>query len=101
MARTELQRYSRTARPTLTLRGKEPEKPKERQPKDGEPFAYPDFWTKGQLLNVVNTGSHYNLTVLGEDFDPRYPERSLRFPNSWECQAFVSWWYQPAPQRFG
>ena len=40
-----------------------------------------------------NAGSEYRVTLLGEEFDPRYPERCLRFPTSWECQTFVSHWY--------
>lgn len=103
MRRPELQRQARTARPILKLADgtKAAPTPPKPEPKDGEPFVYPDFWTRGQLLNVRNAGSHYNVTVLGEDFDTRYPERCLQFPNSWECQAFVSWWYAPQPQRFG
>lgn len=97
LRRPELQRHARTARPVLKL----PEKPSAPTPKEGEPFVYPDFWVKGQLLNVVNAGQQYNVTVLGEDYDPRYPERALQFPNSWDCQSFVSWWYMPAPPRFG
>ncbi len=50
-------------------------------------------WIKGQLLNVRNVGSHYNVTLLGEEYDPRYPERCLQFANSGECQNFVSTWY--------
>lgn len=60
------------------------------QPKEPE---YPASWSKGQLLNVRNVGSHYNVTLLGEEFDPRHPERCKQFPSSWECQDFVSWWY--------
>lgn len=50
-------------------------------------------WSKGQLLNVRNAGSHYNVTLLGEEYDPRHPERCLQFSNSAECQNFVSQWY--------
>lgn len=50
-------------------------------------------WIKGQLLNVRNVGSHYNVTLLGEEYDPRHPERCLQFTNSGECQNFVSEWY--------
>ena len=101
---------ARLIRPTLKLPEKKapeqpqsPQEPKAQEPKakDGEPFVYPDFWARGQLLNVRNAGSHYNVTVLGEEFDTRYPERCLQFPNSWECQAFISFWYSPQPQRFG
>jgi len=56
-------------------------------------------WIKGQLLNVRNMGSHYNVTRLEEDFDARHPERSLQFTNLGECQNFVSKWYQPEPGR--
>ena len=103
MAREPLR--ARLIRPTLKLPEKkapeEPQSPQEPKPKEGEPFIYPDFWTRGQLLNVRNAGSHYNVTVLGEEFDTRYPERTLQFPNSWECQAFISWWYASQGQRFG
>ena len=53
----------------------------------------PAFWVKGQLLNVRNNGAEYVVTLLGEEFDPRHPERALRFPNSARCQDFVSHWY--------
>lgn len=52
-------------------------------------------WSKGQLLNVRNAGEHYNVTLLGEEYDPRAPERCLQFTNSAECQNFVSCWYAP------
>lgn len=58
-----------------------------------EPFTYPQDWRRGQLLNVRNAGSHYNVTLLGEEFDTRYPDRCVQFPSGWECQDFVSWWY--------
>jgi hypothetical protein len=50
-------------------------------------------WMKGQLLNVRNAGSHYNVTLLGEEFDPRSPERCLQFTNINDAQNFVSTWY--------
>ena len=50
-------------------------------------------WIKGQLLNVRNAGTHYNVTLEGEEYDSRYPERCLQFQNSAECQNFVSEWY--------
>lgn len=55
---------------------------------------YPSFWIKGQLLNVRNAGADYVITILGEEFDPRYPERALRFSNPAQCQDFISHWYQ-------
>jgi hypothetical protein len=33
------------------------------------------------------------VTLLGEEFDPEHPERCLQFSDSFETQAFVSWWY--------
>lgn len=53
----------------------------------------PNGWIKGQLLNVRNNGSEYVVTILGEEFDPRYPERALKFDSSFSCQAFISKWY--------
>lgn len=53
----------------------------------------PAAWTLGQLLNVRNTGPDYCVTLYPEEFDPRHPERALRFTNSAECQSFVSRWY--------
>jgi hypothetical protein len=53
----------------------------------------PDFWHKGQLLNVRNFGDAYIITLLGEEYDPEHPERSIRFTNPGECQNFVSDWY--------
>lgn len=52
-------------------------------------------WHKGQLLNVRNAGSHYNVTLLGEEYDPMYPKRCLQFTNPNDCQDFVSRWYAP------
>lgn len=53
----------------------------------------PPHWKRGQLLNVRNAGSHYNVTLLGEEYDQRYSERCLQFMNPAETQNFVSWWY--------
>lgn len=60
-------------------------------------------WVKGQLLNVRNAGTHYNVTLLGEEYDPRQPERCLQFNQPNECQDFVSRWYarEPGPTPFG
>lgn len=54
---------------------------------------WPSDWVKGQLLNVRNTGGKYCVTLLGEELDPRHPERALHFENSYEAQHFISWWY--------
>jgi len=48
---------------------------------------------------VRNAGTHYNVTLLGEEYDPRSPERSLQFTNPAECQTFVSMWYQQEGAR--
>ncbi len=56
-------------------------------------FDYPEFWTKGQLLNNRKNGDAYIVTALGEEFDPQHPERSMHFSSSFDCQAFISWWY--------
>jgi hypothetical protein len=53
----------------------------------------PDFWSKGALLNVRNAGTHYNVTLYPEEYDPRHPERALQFTNTALCQDFVSHWY--------
>ena len=80
------------SRRTLTLK-----KPVEAPPEPAitleEGHSYPSDWRKGQLLNVRNAGSHYNVTLLGEEYDPRYPERCLQFPHPAACQNFISWWY--------
>jgi hypothetical protein len=54
----------------------------------------PSDWVKGQLLNVRHGGPGYRVTILGEEYDPRSPERCLEFSNGFECQQFVSDWYQ-------
>ena len=64
-------------------------------------YPHPEFWIKGQLLNVRRSGDNFMLTVLGEEFDPRHLERALVFDNAYDCQQFVSWWYQREPGRMG
>jgi hypothetical protein len=54
-------------------------------------------WMKGQLLNVRNAGGHYNVTLLGEEYDPSQPERCLQFTQPNDCQNFVSAWYSRGP----
>jgi hypothetical protein len=54
----------------------------------------PADWVKGQLLNVRHGGPGYRVTILGEEFDSRSPERCLEFSNGFDCQQFVSDWYQ-------
>lgn len=53
----------------------------------------PADWQKGEFLNVRNAGDFYNVTKLGEEYDPRQPERGLQFTNVGDCQNFVSRWY--------
>jgi hypothetical protein len=53
----------------------------------------PTDWVKGQLLNVRHGGPGYRITILGEEWDFRHPERCLEFSNTFECQQFISTWY--------
>jgi hypothetical protein len=53
----------------------------------------PEDWNLGALLNVRNNGAEYLVSLFPEEYDPRQPERTLRFANSAECQNFVSAWY--------
>lgn len=53
----------------------------------------PEFWHKGQLLNVRNSGEHYIVTLHPEEYDRLHPERALKFTNPALCQDFVSRWY--------
>ncbi len=59
-----------------------------------EEHRYPSEWIKGQLLNNRKNGDGYIVTLLGEEFDRDHPERALIFGNSYDCQEFISWWYQ-------
>lgn len=70
------------------------ELPPELEPGD-QPI--PADWVKGQLLNVRCYGGDYRVTLLGEEYDDRHPERCLLFTNSFECQQFVSRWYAREP----
>jgi hypothetical protein len=58
-----------------------------------EQLPIPPDWHKGQLLNVRHAGPGYRITILGEEYDPRYPERCLEFTSGFDCQQFVSDWY--------
>lgn len=90
--RLSRKRYNRVATPAPTLRAddSEPLSPES----SGAPAAVaPEGWVKGQLLNVRHAGPGYRVTLLGEEFDPRYPDRCLEFSNGFECQQFVSNWY--------
>lgn len=60
---------------------------------EAEPAQYPTDWHPGMLLNVRNTGADYTITLFPEEYDPRHPERALRFTNPGEAQDFVSRWY--------
>lgn len=67
--------------------------PEDDEPDNGDEDILPQGWSKGALLNVRNRGDHYCVTLYPEEYDPRHPERALTFPNTWECQDFVSKWY--------
>lgn len=71
--------------------------PPESPPQDQTPEekAKAAGWVKGQLLNVRNAGAHYNVTLLGEEYDTRHLERCIQFTNLNDCQTFVSRWYAP------
>lgn len=84
---------TRGARRVLDVRGDVAPSPKELSEQTPEERAKAAGWVKGQLLNVRNAGSHYNVTLLGEEYDPRQPERCLQFTNPNDCQNFVSQWY--------
>jgi len=56
-------------------------------------LAIPEDWNLGALLNVRNNGAEYLVSLYPEEYDPRRPERTLRFSNSADCQNFVSAWY--------
>ena len=53
----------------------------------------PAHWPLGAVLNVRNTGADYTVTLFPEEYDPRHPERAIKFPNPARCQDFVSRWY--------
>lgn len=53
----------------------------------------PAHWGRGALLNVRNTGADYVVTLHPEEYDPRSPEKAMRFLNPAELQNFVSNWY--------
>jgi hypothetical protein len=53
----------------------------------------PTGWVKGQLLNVRTAGPGYRVTILGEEWDFRHPERCLEFSSTFDCQQFISNWY--------
>jgi hypothetical protein len=53
----------------------------------------PSYWGRGALLNVRNTGTDYTITLHPEEYDPKHPERAMRFPHSGAAQDFVSKWY--------
>lgn len=55
--------------------------------------SVPDSWTLGALLNVRNAGSQYIITLFPEEYDPRTPDRAMRFDSYADCQDFVSQWY--------
>jgi hypothetical protein len=71
--------------------------PVEAPPQDQTPEekAQAAGWHKGMLLNVRNAGGHYNVTLLGEEYDPQRPERCLQFTNPNDVQDFTSKWYSP------
>ena len=65
------------------------------EPESTEPEGpqLPDDWHPGMLLSVRNFGDAYTITLWPEEFDPRKPERALRFANPAAAQNFISKWY--------
>ena len=53
----------------------------------------PENWQVGQLLNVRPANDRYVITLAGEEFDYRHPERAMKFESYVQCQNFVSKWY--------
>lgn len=55
-------------------------------------YAIPMSWIKGQLLDVKRySDGTYDIYELGADIRDA---QNMHFNSSWECQDFVSWWYQ-------
>lgn len=63
------------------------------EPAEDNAPVIPADWHPGMLLNVRNNGDALTITLFPEEFDPRKPERALRFTNFSEGQNFVSAWY--------
>lgn len=84
---------SRGATRVLEVRGDSAPNGLPAQDQTPEQRAQAAGWLKGQLLNIRNAGSHYNVTLLGEEYDPQNPERCLQFTNPNDAQDFVSRWY--------
>lgn len=62
---------------------------------------YPSHWQRGALLDLKRfSDGTCRATLLGETADPKLGNE-LRFDSTWEAQAFVSAWYQPAAPRYG
>ncbi len=62
---------------------------------------YPSHWIKGQLLDLKRfADGSYRATLLGEEYDAQ-KGNALEFDSAFAAQAFMSQWYQPAPQRYG
>lgn len=55
-------------------------------------FPIPAGWNKGELLDVKNVGHEYRVKPLSARV-PDVPVEPIRFYQTDECQAFVSWWY--------
>lgn len=75
----------------------EAQEPIQDRPTEPQGIQIPRDWSKGQLLNVRPGGPGFRVTLLGEEYDPRTPERCLEFDNGFECQSFVSTWYAREP----
>ena len=81
----------RKAAPVVEAPQQQPEPEPEAVEHEGP--LVPRGWIKGQLLNVRNGGEAYIITLFPDEYDPRYPEKSMRFTNPGEAQNFISKWY--------
>lgn len=88
---------SNGSRTVLHVPGDRAPIPAEDQTLSPEEKATHAGWIKGQLLDVKNMGSHYSITLLGEEYDPTQPHRTLKFTQINDAQDFVSKWYAPEP----
>jgi hypothetical protein len=95
LARQHNTRHEPSRGPSRYLNPQGDQAPRELPAQDQTPEekAQAAGWSKGQLLNVRNAGSHYNVTLLGEEYDPTHPERCLQFQNINDAQTFISVWY--------
>lgn len=63
------------------------------------PINVPAHWIKGSLLDLKRfSDGSYQATLLGEEFKPEIAN-GIQFESGHDAQAFVSTWYQRAPEH--